>query len=122
MFNRAFYHSFFTEVLLYCLFALPEPHEAGDMLFLVYHLVLSSPSIAAATSPLVTIAMFFFGVLQRSLIANPQIVAYIDTFERFVPSGGLGILPAPLGKRPAQSDQLNLSPSLQVSFFDGRFP
>ena len=101
MFNRAFYHSFFTEVLLYCLFALPEPHEAGGMLFLVYHLVLSSPSIAAATSPLVTIAMFFFGVFQRSLIANPQIVAYIDTFERFVPSGSLGMLPAPSGKRPA---------------------
>jgi hypothetical protein len=45
--------------------------------------------------------MFFFGVLQRSFIANPQIVAYIDTFERFVPSGSLGMLPAPSGKRPA---------------------
>ena len=80
MFNRAFYRSFFTEVLLYCMFALPEPHEAGDMLFLVYHLVLSSPLIAAATSPLVIIAMFFFGILQTSFIANPQIVAYIDMY------------------------------------------
>ena len=101
---------------------LPQSDKAEGMLFRQYHSIRPLTSIAVASSSPIVIAMFSKGALRETIHCSTQIVAYIDTLQGFVPSGSLGMLSAPSGKRPAQSDQLSSSSSSQMSFLCNVFP